>query len=311
MARGQGVRLRGRRPLRRDLAEARHRDLGERRRAEVLRGWGAGVLAVVAALAWPADAFAQSADGDRVMKVVRAAMAPALPFPDTDDTGSVPANNSTTALWMVRPLQPGERTIEVMANPLNETNQARAMRAMAQIGAAIDAAQRRAEVQYQRALAEAKRTGRSQDVDGVGLSDEGVAGARIDAEGQVTIDVDFNQPAYAFAVASSIEPAAPTQLTVDGAVAVIAVPSNVYRAKTAQGGEERFAPAETMVFFGTLATPDVRDRSDTAFEVAASAVASESAAAIRTMTLRFRGNEILIADLLRKADWKQVLELLK
>lgn len=278
----------------------------------MLRCRGAGVLAVVATLAWPAHAFAQkSADVDRVMAVVRAAMAPALPFPDTDDTGSVPANNSTTVLWMVRPLQPGERTIEVMANPLNEVNQARANRAMAQIGAAIDAAQRRAEAQYERALAEAKRTGRSQDVDGVGLSDEGVAGARIDAEAHVSIDVDFNQPAYAFAVASSIEPAASKQVAIDGAVAVVAVPSNVYRATTVQGTEERFAPAETVVFFGTLGAPAVRGSSDTAFEVTASAVASEGAAVVRTMTLRFRGNEMLIADLLRKADWTQVLELLK
>lgn len=304
MARGQGVGLRGRRPLRRDLAEARQRDLGERR-------W-AGVLFVVAALAWPAHAAAQDPAGvDRVMTVVRAALAPALPFPDTDDTNSVPANNSTTVLWMVRPLQPGERTIEVMANPLNEINQARANRAMAQIGVAIDAAQRRAEAQYERALAEAKRTGRSQDVDGVGLSDEGVAGVRIDAEGHVTIDVDYNQPVYAFAVASSIEPAVSKLVTVEGAVAVITVPSNVYRGKTAQGTEERFAPAETVVFFGTLTTPEVRGRSDAAFDVTASAVSSASPAVVRTMAIRFRGNEVLIADLLRNADWKQVLELLK
>lgn len=282
---------------------ARHRCVGERRRA---------TFVLVVALAMASPAMAQEAtDVNRVMAVVRAALAPALPFPDTDDTNSVPANNSTTVPWMVRPLQPGERTIEVMANPLNEINQARANRAMAQIGATIDAAQRRAEAQYERALAEARRTGRSQDVDGVGLSDEGVAGARIDAEGHVTIDVDFNQPAYAFAVASSIEPAVSKQVTVDGAVAVITVPANVYRGKTAQGTEERFAPAETVVFFGTLATPEVRGRSGAAFGVTASAVASESPAAVRTMTVRFRGNEVLIADLLRKADWKRVLELLK
>ena len=99
---------------------------------------------------------------------------------------------------MVRPLQPGERTIEVMANPLNAVNQARAARAMAQIEATIDSAQRRAEQQYERAIAEAKRTGRSQDVDGVSLSDEGVAGATHRCRGHVNIDVDFNQPSYEF-----------------------------------------------------------------------------------------------------------------
>ncbi len=282
------------------------------RGAWVLRCWGARVLIVGIVVAWPADAAAQgTAEVDRVMTAVRAALAPALPFPDTDDSGSVPANGSPEPAWMVRPLQPGERNIEVMANPLNATNQARAVRAMAQIGVAIDAAQRRAELQYERAIAEAKRTGRSQDVDGVGLSDEGVAGARIDAEGHVTIDVDFNQPAYNFPIASSIQPAPSAQMMIPGAVAVITVPSNLYTAKTARGSEERFCPAETIVYFGGLNQPDVRERSDNAFDVTVSAVASERAAAVRSLTIRFRGNEILIADIVRKAEWSVVLEFLR
>ena len=85
---------------------------------------------------------------------------------------------------------------------------------MAQIEQAIASAQRRADAQYERAVAEAKRTGRSQDVDGVSLSDEGLAGARIDAESHVTIDVLFNQPSYRFEIASSVEPA-PARAGVD------------------------------------------------------------------------------------------------
>jgi hypothetical protein len=270
------------------------------------------VLLFVLVLAWPAHAVAQGTnDADRVMTAVRAAFAPALPFPDTDDTGSVPANGSPVPLWMVRPPQSGDRTIEVMANPLNEINQARATRAMAQIGAAIGAAQRRAEAQYDRAVAEAKRTGRSQEVDGVGLADEGVAGARIDAEGHVSIDVDFNQPSYAFAVASSIPPAPSRQVAITGSVAVITVPANEFRVRTAKGTEERYCPAESIVYFGTLGTPEVRERSDQAFEVVTAAIASENKAAVRSMTIRLRGNEVLIADILRKADWNQVQELLK
>jgi hypothetical protein len=262
------------------------------------------------ALAWSIPATAQgAADGDRVMAAVRAAMAPALPFPDTDDSGTVPANNSPDPLWMVRPLQSGERSIEVMANPLNAVNQARATRAMAQIGAAIDAAQRRAELQYERALADAKRTGRSQDVDGVGLTDEGVAGARIDAEAHVTIDVEFNQPAYTFGIESSVAPALSRQAVIPGAVAIITVPSNVFRTKAAPRAEETFSPAETLVYFGAMTTPEVRERSENAYEV--TAAASGGAAQVRSLVVRLRGNETLMAEILSKTRWDQLQELLK
>ena len=148
----------------------------------------------------------------RVMAMVRSAMAPALPFPDSDADGSVPVNGNTEALWMVRPLQAEDQSIEVIANPLNQVNQVRAARAMAQIENNIQAAQRRADAQYDRAIAEAKRTGKSQDVDGVTLADEGVAGAKIDADSHVTIEVAFNKPAYTFEIASSIAPAPSTQV---------------------------------------------------------------------------------------------------
>jgi len=262
------------------------------------------------ALAWSISASAQApADGDRVMAAVRAAMAPALPFPHTDDSGAVPANNSPDPLWMVRPLQPGERSIEVMANPLNAANQARATRAMAQIGAAIDAAQRRAEQQYERALADAKRTGRSQDVDGVGLSDEGVAGARIDAEAHVTIDVELNQPGYAVGIDSSVAPALSAQV-IPGAVAIITVPSNVFRTKAPARAEDRYAQAETLVYFGALTTPEVRERSESHYEVTTSATAGR-AAAVRSLVVRLRGNESLMAEILGKTNWDQLQELLK
>ena len=86
----------------------------------------------------------------------------------------------------------------MLANPLNDANQLRAERAMAQIQDNIESAARRAAAQYDRAVAEAKRTGRSQDVDGVTLNDEGVAGEKIDAESHVAIEVAFDQPSYAF-----------------------------------------------------------------------------------------------------------------
>ncbi|HJU44805.1 MAG TPA: hypothetical protein VJ691_18405 [Vicinamibacterales bacterium] len=187
-------------------------------------------LSLTAAIAIvPVWAPAQdTALSDRVMHAVRAAVAPALPFPASDAAGSLPANGRPEAPWMVRPHQAGDRTIEILANPLNEEYQRRAAKAMAEIERSIEAAQRRAEVQYEQAIAEAKRTRRSQEVDGVSLSDEGVAGARIDAESHVTIDVSFNEVAAA-------------------GVAISTTPSGIYRG---DDGIERFREAESTVSIG-------------------------------------------------------------
>ena len=272
--------------------------------------------------AWPlllallatAGAHAQAPQGpgdERVMATVRAAVAAALPYPESDQAGSLPKDGTSAASWMVRPHAPGDTSIEVIANPLNLVNQQRAMRAMAQIQVSLESAQRRAEAQYERAIAEAKRTGRSQDVDGVTLSDEGLAGARIDAEDHVAIDVELNQPAYSFTVASSIEPSPSRTIAIPGAVAVMMVPSNVYRQKTAASSDERFCPAEVMVFFGGVRPPDVTERAGNSFTVTATEAPADNAAAVRSLVVRLRGNEALIAQILRGSAWAQVVELLK
>ena len=62
------------------------------------------------------------------------------------------------------------------------------------------------------------------------------------------------------------------------------------------------AEAQTIVFFGTLATPEVRER-------VGARVRSErgrrqtSTAAVRSLIIRLRGNETLIADFLSKTNW--------
>lgn len=232
-----------------------------------------GVLIVpVLMLAGSTPASAQTHDDalvGRVMTAVRAAVAPALPFPASDELGSLPADGKANDPWLVKPLQGGDRTIEVLANPLNEEHQRRATNAMAQIEASIEAAQRRADIQYERAIAEARRTGRSQEVDGVTLSDEGLAGARIDAESHVTIDVVFNAPA-------------------PGGVTISTTPAGVYRD---DNGVERFREGQSTVLLGR--TPPAPD------------------AALSSLGITLRGNEALIADLLRKSRWNSLLELLK
>ncbi len=247
----------------------------------------------------------------RVMAAVRDAVTLALPYPESDESGALPKDGTSTAPWMVRPHAPGDRSIEVIANPLNLANQQRATKAMAQIQASLESAQRRSEAQYERAIAEAKRTGRSQDVDGVTLSDEGLAGARIDAEAHVTIEVEFNKATYMFPVASSIEPASSRTVVIPGAVAVITVPSNVYREKTERATEERVCPAETFVFFGGLGMPEVHERSSTSFDVTAAAASSPTGPAVHSLVVRLHGNDTLIGQILRASDWNQVLGLLK
>jgi hypothetical protein len=249
--------------------------------------------------------FAQDAIETQVTAAVRSAMAPALPFSDTDQSGVFPRDGKTEPLWMVRPPEPGDLMFEVIANPLNEANQLRAARAMAQIQDNIESAQRRAAAQYEHAIAEAKRTGKSQEVDGVTLGDEGVAGAKIDADSHVRIDVAVNQPSYKFAIASSDQPAPPPQVAIPGAAAVIAIASNTYRDERRT---ERYAEADTLVFLGT-ATPSVHKVADNSYEV--TAAAAPSTRAISTIVVRLRGNEALIAELLRKTSWSTLLELIK
>lgn len=271
------------------------------------------VLAIAIACAGPCLALAQTAADDldaRVMAAVRAAMKPALPFPASDESG-LPVDGVFAGPWVVRPAEPGVPVIEVLANPLNPAYQARSAKAMTQIQNSIEAAQRKSQAQYERAISEAQRTGKSQDVDGVTLGDEGVAGARIDAEAHVIIDVEFNRPTYAYAVASSLEPAATPGSTVAGAVAVLSVAAHVYRDRTKAADEDRFCVAETEVFFGAMAVPTVKRRSGANFDITATETTPPATSPIRTLVVRLRGNQELIEDILRKSDWSQVQTLIR
>jgi hypothetical protein len=254
-----------------------------------------------------ANASAQMPPSDldsAVLSAVRAALEPALPYPASDEIGELPVDGTTTAPWMIRPTQDGDLTIEVLANPLNATNQTRAAKAMMQIQTAIEAAQRRSQAAYEKAIADAQRTGRSQDFDGITLGDEGVAGARIDAEAHVTIDIAFNRPTYLYSVNSSVEP---SPLPVSGAIAAVNVPANVYRDGRDAATNERFCAAETHVFFGAVAVPEVHKRSNIGFEMSAASAAPAAAnAGVRSVVVSLRGNPQLIDQIIKRADWTRV-----
>jgi hypothetical protein len=254
----------------------------------------------------------EDALAERVMARVRAAVLSELSFPVTDEHGSLPADGKSAAPWMVRPHQAGDRTIEILANPLNEEYQRRAAKAMAEIEQSIEAAQRRAEAQYERAIAEAKRTRSSQDVNGVTLADEGVAGARIDADSHVIIEVMFNQPSYRFDIRSSAEPQLsihPALGSIPSAVAAVWVPANVYR--DVEGDAERFAEAETYIYLGRTSKPDVDHPDRDRYGVAATGGLPSTNGAISSIVIRLRGNERLVTDLARKSKWGSVVELIE
>lgn len=252
-------------------------------------------------------ALSQIPQQDAVMKAVRAAMAPGLQsFPDTEPDGAVPVGGNTEALWMVRPLEPGDTTIEIHANPLNEVNQLKANRAMAIIERNIEAAQRRADAQYDRAVAEARRTGKSQEVDGVTLSDEGIEGAKIDAESQVFVDVAFNQDAYRHLINSGAQPVSSTELA--GAVAIVSFPSSTDKDSTTNA--DRFFAAESIVFLGRIVQPKVSKAADNSYEVSTTATPADRAG-VNNIVLRLKGNEALVKELLKKTAWNVLLELMK
>lgn len=243
-----------------------------------------------------------TSQSDRVMKGVRAALAPALPYPETDELGAQPANNDTEAFWMVRPLQPGDTTIEVLANPFNQVNQLAATRAMAKIQSNIESAQRKAENQYQAALEALRRTGKSQDVDGISLADEGIDGEKIDADSHVTIEIFFNQPDYHFAIAGRIEPGP----MLPSATPHLDVAAHTYK-QDPKEGPEHYKECEKIVFLGPISAPQVaqRGRGLPVFDVVA------KSASTGTMVVRLHGNQQLVTEIAAKTNWTQLLELLK
>jgi hypothetical protein len=239
---------------------------------------------------------------DRVMQAVRDAMAPVLQaFPASDVDGALPVANNSEAFWMVKPLQPGDTTIEVLSNPLNEVNQARANAAMKAIDRNISAAQAKAESQYERAIAEARRTGKSQDVDGISLADEGAEGEKIDADSHLTIEVLFNQPEYHFTIRGRMEPAGnlPVPLT------HVDVPAHIYK-EDPKAGPEHYKEAERVIFLGPVTKPQSKMREGSPlFDV------TTTAGSGRTMAIRIAGNRELVSEITAKTNWNQLLELLK
>jgi hypothetical protein len=224
------------------------------------------------------------------------AVTPLLPFPAASPDGEVPADSSTTARWFVIwPRTPDDTQIVVKANPLHPEVQKESAAAMEEINAAIVEAERRAQAAYDKAMEQLRKTGRGADLETVTLDDEGLAGERIDAQLQVTIELS---PVESFDIASSVPPV--VSAGVKGASWLVTVTANTYRPRSGDDRREHFREAESRLYFGAVSKPAVsRKGDDPLFRVTMSPAAD-------TFSVVIRGNAELVARLTSGVDWSRV-----
>jgi hypothetical protein len=233
---------------------------------------------------------------------------PLLPYPAATEANT-PADSSTAPRWIVR--RPGTDeapvVIEVMANPFNVDNQRQAERDMAFIREAVFAAERRAQAEYERLVEASRRTGTGRDLAGITLDDEGVAGER--ADGEAHVEVACLAGVETGAIGSSVEP------SVAPGVAggwVVSVPANEFRAVDRDGGVRvRYRAAEVRLYLGLASLPTVsRRQALDLFDITVRARTDQAAVAQpHGVTVILRGNEALVAQLARDADWTRVVGL--
>lgn len=249
-----------------------------------------GLVSVILAIA--AAAVAQN----RTAALV-AALRPALPFPAASPDGEVPENNSADSRWfVVWPGDPDAERVVVKANPLHPEVQRASAEAMDRINEAVAAAERRAQAAYDKALAELRRTGRSADFETITLDDEGVAGERIDAELELSIEV---QPVTAFEVTSGEPPVVSAGSR--GATWTVWIPPNTYRHVSGADLREHFRPAELWVYFGAVAKPEVaRKGEEPRYSIALPPVQNAFAVV-------YRGNETLLKQVSAAVDYAHLV----
>ena len=222
-----------------------------------------------------------------------------LPYPASDVAGELPSDGSAQSKWfVVWPTSSEEKRIHVKANPLHPETQAAGAAAMARIQDAVVEAERKAQAAYDRALEELRRTGKSTSLDGVTLEDEGVAGQRIDAELELTIEL-VDAASFEMNSAESPETTAGT----NGVTWRITTQANTYRENAGSAARDRFQPAETRLIFGSIPRPVIRRIGNShRFEVAIASGASGFAVVLR-------GNEELLDRVATQADWSRLARL--
>ena len=224
------------------------------------------------------------------------AVKPALPFPAAAADGAIPERGGEDSKWfVVWPAESGDTTIMVKANPLHPDTQKLVAKAEEAIQRAVAVAERKAQAAYDRALDELKRTGKSTDLDGISLEDEGAAGQRLDAELELTIELV--DPA-SYQIGSGVAPTVATGPP--GVTWQIAIPPNTFQDQQTADRRDRFAASETRLVFGPMARPSV-NRVDDRPRVAVTLPAASGGLAVV-----LRGNDTLLKQVLAAADWSRI-----
>ena len=238
--------------------------------------------------------LAQTQLSSRVQTLV-SILQPVLPYPAADENGDLPRGGGSQTKWFVIWPDAGQPRVVVRANPLHPEIQNAGTRAMNEIQQAVIAAERKAQAAYERAIEELRRTGKATDLDGISLDDEGVAGERIDAELELTIEIEPVPAASELGTAS-----APVVTTSEsGAPFEVRVPANVYREVTSTGTRPRFRAAEARLYFGVAATPLVSRGDGDRYTIT---VPSPTDGFVVVL----RGNETLLNDLMARTDWRRL-----
>lgn len=223
-----------------------------------------------------------------------AAVRPALPFPEANADGDLPADENVAAKWFVVWPAAADARIIVRANPLHPEVQQASAAAMAEINAVVAAAERRAQASYEQALERLRKTGKAGELESVSLDDEGVAGDRIDAELEVTI---------ALVPAASVElTTARTPVVRPGAHGawVVTIPAHTYREMAGNESHERFRRAETRIYLDLTAPPALVPQADRP------AVRLTVAPSATSVAVAMTGNAELIAAIAGTADWTEL-----
>jgi hypothetical protein len=254
------------------------------------------LLLVVAATGLAA---AQQIEPTAISDALRPALAPALPFPETQPDGTAPGG-AIDPVWTVNWPEAGELLVNVVANPENPGNRQRALKAEEDIQKAAMASQRQSLADYEQAVSDFQRTGRVGSIREISLSDDGLAGERFDAESQLTIRAELFDGTYSFTVATSQMPRA-LPATGGGPALIIRVAANSYRdAATPDGsGQAKFCPEQAWVFFGALRPADITRADETRVGASVGTVLPASRGLVVTMS----GNVELVDRVLRQADW--------
>ena len=238
---------------------------------------------------------AQAQLAPRVEQLV-AALRPALPFPGASADGQEPAEGGADARWfVVWPASSHDARVIVRANPLHPDVQAAGAAAMGKINQAVLAAELKAQADYERAVAKVRAGAGAADVDGVTLDDEGLAGERIDAELELTIELTDVE---SFELWTSEAPV--VHAGTNGAAWLVTTAANTYRETTGPNPRERFRPAEARVYIGPFSRPSVTRRG----RLPQFAVTLPPS--LGSVAVQLRGNADLVDRVIRTADWSRL-----